>query len=69
MILALKILYMPGLDDAGRNWLFRSVGEFTIPIYAPLAFRFRVTDENDNNPDPSVGDNKFTMSFGLIFRF
>jgi len=69
MILALKILYMPGLDDTNRSWLLRAVGEFTIPIYAPLALRFRVTDENDNNPDPSVGDNKFTTTFALSFRF
>jgi hypothetical protein len=69
MILALKILYMPGLDDPSHNWLFRGVGEFTIPIYDPLALKIRVTDENDNNPDPAVGNNKFTTTLALIFRF
>jgi hypothetical protein len=69
MILALKILYMPGLDDPSNNWLSRVVGEFTLPIYDPLALKIRVTDENDNNPDPSVGNNKFTTTFALIFRF
>ena len=64
-----NILYMPDISDPGENWLFRWRIDFSVPIYDPLALRLRIREENDNNPDPSVGDNKFTATLALVFRF
>ncbi|KPJ78580.1 MAG: hypothetical protein AMJ54_02885 [Deltaproteobacteria bacterium SG8_13] len=69
MALSGEALYMPELSDPGRNWLFRWMIDFAVPIYDPLALRLRIREENDNNPDPAVGDNKFTTSLAMIFRF
>jgi hypothetical protein len=69
MVLSGTILYMPDISEPGRNWLFRWLIDFTLPIYDPLALRLRIREENDNNPDPAVGDNKFTTTLALIFRF
>ena len=69
MELSGKILYMPEITDPGESWLFRWLIDFTLPIYDPLALRLRIRQENDNNPDPAVGDNKLTTSLALIFRF
>ena len=69
MTLSGNILYMPDISDPGQNWLFRWLIDFTLPIYDPLALRLRIREENDNNPDLAVGDNKFTTSLALIFRF
>ncbi len=69
LVLAGNILYMPDISDPGQNWLFRWRIDFSVPIYDPLALRLRVREENDNNPDPAVGDNKFTTTLALVFRF
>ena len=69
MTLSGNILYMPDLSDPGENWLFRWLIDFSVPIYDPLALRLRIREENDNNPDPAVGDNKVTTSLALVFRF
>ena len=69
MVLSGTVLYMPDISDPGESWLFRWLIDFTLPIYDPLALRLRIREESDNNPDPAVGDNKFTTSLALIFRF
>jgi hypothetical protein len=69
LVLSGKILYMPDLSDPAENWLFRWLINFSVPIVEPLALRLQIREENDNNPDPAVGDNKFTTSLALIFRF
>ena len=51
------------------DYLFRWEANLTIPLVDPLALRLRITDVNDNNPSPDVGNNKFTTTLGLALRF
>jgi hypothetical protein len=60
---------MPGLNDPGEERLFRFDFDFKLPIVDPVALLFRVTNVNDNNPDPEVGDNKFTTFMALSLDF
>jgi hypothetical protein len=64
-----RMFYYPGIPDPGENWLYRTELWFTVPLVDPLALKFRVTNVNDNNPTPDVGDNKLTTSLGLSLRF
>jgi len=69
IILAGGILYMPKISDPKEDSLLRAELEFTVPIFDPIAVKLRLTDVNDNNPTPEVGDNKFTASLlvSLVF--
>jgi len=69
IILSGWVLYMPKIKDPSDDWLFRTLLEFTVPVFDPIAVKFRLTNTNDNNPTPEVGDNKFTASlfFSLVF--
>jgi hypothetical protein len=69
VILAGGVLYMPSMDNPDEDWLFRGELNFTVPILDPLALKLRLTNVNDNNPTPEVGENKFTASllFSLVF--
>lgn len=69
MALSGKILYMPDISDPADYCLFRGLIVFSAPIYETLALRLRIREENDNNPDPAAGDNKFTTSLASVFRF
>lgn len=60
-----KLYYYPGLSDPNKNWLFRGDLEFNAKITEFLSFKLGFTDTLDNNPSPTVGDNKFTTSMGL----
>jgi hypothetical protein len=64
-----SIFYMPGITTADENWLFRSRLALTVPVYDPLAIKLTMTDTADNNPTPTVGNNKFTtlLGFSLVF--
>jgi hypothetical protein len=64
-----NLLLMPGLDDPGEERLFRFDFDFKLPIVDPVALLFRFTSVNDNNPDPEVGDNKFTTFMALSIDF
>ena len=64
-----RFLYYPGIPNPRDDWLFRTEANLTIPLVDPLALRFRITNVNDNNPSPDVGDNKFTTTLGLAVRF
>jgi hypothetical protein len=65
----LGFFYMPGITTADENWLFRARFDLTVPIYDPLAFKLTITDTADNNPTPTVGNNKFTtlLGFSIVF--
>jgi hypothetical protein len=65
----LGFFYMPGVTTADENWLFRSRFDLTVPIYDPLAIKLTITDTADNNPTPTVGNNKFTtlLGFSIVF--
>ena len=69
MTISGNLLYMPGLDDPGEEGLFRFDFDFKLPIVDPVALLFRFTNVNDNNPDPEVGDNKFTTFMALSLDF
>ncbi len=62
-------MYMPSLDDFGSHWLYRWGLELTMPIWDPIAMRFRVTGINDDNPTTDVGNNKVTTILGLALSF
>ena len=64
-----KLLYMPGLSDLGNNWLFRARFDVRVPIIDPIALNLRLTNNNDNNPSPEVGNNKFTTTVALSLQF
>ena len=59
---------MPDITGFSRNWLLRSEARVTVPIVDPIALRFRLTNINDNNPTPDVGNNKFVTALGLVFQ-
>jgi hypothetical protein len=63
------ISYFPGLVDPAHNWLFRSEFDLEVPIWDPLALLFRVTEVNDNNPSPEVGNNKVVTTLGFALKF
>ena len=69
IILTGEIYYMPKLSDPKENWLSRGVLDFTVPIFDPIALKLRLTNVNDKNPTPEVGNNKFTASLlvSLVF--
>jgi hypothetical protein len=67
--LDVDLLYMPSIDASFDDWLFRSVVDFTVPLFGPVALKLLLTDVNDNNPSPDVGNNKFTTSIALSLEF
>ena len=69
IILAGAVLYMPKIPGPTENWLFRTELDFTVPIFDPIAVKLRLTNTNDNNPTPEVGNNKFTAALlvSLVF--
>ena len=69
MVLSAWALYMPKIDDPGDDWLFRTELDFSVPIFDPIAVRLRLTNVNDNNPTPEVGENKFTAAILLSLMF
>jgi hypothetical protein len=64
-----RLYYYPSLEDWGDDWLFRAELDLTVPIYGALAMIVGVTNTNDDNPSPEVGNNKFTTRFGLALTF
>jgi hypothetical protein len=69
IVLSGFFLYMPRMGDPDEDWLYRSELELTVPVFDPLAIKVRLTDVNDDNPTPQVGNNKFTGSLLLSIRF
>ena len=69
VIAAAEILYMPGIEDPGKDKLFRVRIDFTVPVFDPLALKLIFTDVRDNNPTPEVGENKTTFTFALSVVF
>jgi hypothetical protein len=67
--LDVDLLYMPSIDASFDDWLFRSVVDFTVPLFDPIALKLLLTDVNDNNPSPDVGNNKFTTTMALSLEF
>ena len=64
-----KTYYYPGLEDAQKNWLFRTEMIFDAKITKAFSVNLRLTDTLDNTPAPDVGDNKFTTTLSVLFGF
>lgn len=64
-----NIRYMPSVLHNRAAWLFRAGVSVTIPISQSFAFRFALTDVDDNNPSPEIGNNKITTDIGVSFVF
>ena len=64
-----KTYYYPGLEDAKKNWLFRTEMIFDAKITKAFSVNLRLTDTLDNTPAPDVGDNKFTTTLSVLFGF
>lgn len=67
--LSMGLFYMPRIDEFTKDWLFRYRILFTMPIWDPVTLRFRVTEVNDANPSPDIGNNKVTTTLGIGLRF
>ena len=63
------MLYMLGLSDPDEDFLMRFNFELKLPIVDPVALLMRVTNINDNNPAPSVGNNKLTTLMAISLDF
>ncbi|MEE9521736.1 MAG: DUF481 domain-containing protein, partial [candidate division NC10 bacterium] len=61
--------YYPGLSDPSEEWLLRTELALTVPLIDPIAMKLRVTNVNDSNPTPDVGNNKITTTLGLSLIF
>jgi len=64
-----NLLYMPGLENPDKEWLFRFDFDVKLPLVEPVSLLFRVTNVNDNNPAPEIGDNKFKTLLALSLDF
>jgi hypothetical protein len=64
-----QLFYMPGFENPDENWLLRAKGNIALPIGETLALRFVLNYVNDNNPTPSIGNNKLTMNLYLSMVF
>jgi len=64
-----NLLYMPGLSDPGDDFLLRFNIDVRMPIIDPVALLLRMTNVNDNNPAPGVGNNKLTTLMAISLDF
>ena len=68
--LDVDLLYMPSIFyPLADDWLFRSIVDFTVPLFDPIALKLLLTNVNDDNPSPDVGNNKFTATMALSLEF
>lgn len=64
-----SMLYMPSIAYARQTWLFRANTSLTFPLSQMLALKVSLTDVDDNNPSPDIGNNKITTDFGMSLLF
>lgn len=69
MFLRGNLHYMPSLWRDQSAWLFRAGISLTMPISQMIALKISLTDVDDNNPSPEIGDNKLTTNIGLSILF
>ena len=65
----LHMLWMPGIQNIHKNWLYRADLEFSVPITQLISMKLRFNEVNDNNPSPEVGNNKLTSTLLLSLGF
>jgi hypothetical protein len=64
-----NMLYMPSVGYGRQTWLFRANTSLTIPLSQMLALKFSITEVDDDNPTPDIGNNKITTDFGMSLLF
>lgn len=64
-----KAFYMPSIFHSRSAWLFRTSGSLSIPVTTMFDVKLSISDIDDNNPDPSIGNNKITTNFAFSFTF
>ena len=64
-----NVHYMPSLWRDQSAWLFRAGASLTMPLSQMVALKISVTDVDDNNPSPEIGNNKLTTDIGLSILF
>ncbi len=63
------LFYMPGMKDVAHNWLLRYSLSASVPLSKALSLKMVARQVSDNNPSPSVGNNKLTFDVYLSLRF
>lgn len=63
------VMYYPGFEDWGEDWVLRSNLTFGIPLFDFFSVKLSIDHRNDSNPDPSVGNNKTTTKLLLGVDF
>ena len=69
MLFGATFFYMPGMEDLRNNWLLRYSLSAAVPLSKSLSLKMVGRQVSDNNPSPSVGNNKFTLDVYLSLRF
>ncbi len=64
-----NFFYMPGFKDIKHNWLLRYSLSAAIPLSKSLSLKTVMRQISDNNPSPSVGNNKLTVDFYFSLLF
>ncbi|MEN8147495.1 MAG: DUF481 domain-containing protein [Campylobacterota bacterium] len=64
-----NFFYMPGMEDLRNNWLLRYSLSATVPFSKAVSLKIIGRQVSDNNPSPSVGNNKVTLDIYLSLRF
>jgi hypothetical protein len=69
LILSGDIFYMPSFQDPRADWLSRMKFVIEVPVSTMLSLKWVYRIVNDDNPVPSVGDNKTTTDIFLSLRY
>ena len=64
-----NMLYMPSVGYSRQTWLFRANTSLSIPLSQMVALKFSISDVDDDNPTPDIGNNKITTDFGMSLLF
>ena len=57
--------YLPAVDDFTHNYLLRTTGSLTVPMFDPVSAKFSLIDEYNNQPAPDTSHNNLYLAFGL----
>lgn len=57
--------YLPAVDDWADNYLIRTTGSLTVPMFDPVSAKLSLTDEYNNQPSPDTVRNSLFFTAGL----
>ncbi|WP_457595774.1 DUF481 domain-containing protein [Hydrogenimonas sp.] len=69
VILTGDIFYMPSFQDPQADWLSRMKFVMEVPLSEMLSLKWVYRVVNDDNPVPTVGDNKTTTDLFLSVKY